>query len=143
MSPHDQAARHDPIYDHLAAKDEFRQLRHLYRRFIIPASVVFLGWYGLYVVMSMFASDFMNTVLFANINVALVFGLLQFVSTFGIAWLYSRYSNTYLDPLAAQLAEEYVADRAGTTAGNGTSPGRHAVPDERPASGERTGKQEA
>ncbi|GGD13246.1 DUF485 domain-containing protein [Nocardioides daphniae] len=115
MSPHDQAERHDPIYDHLAAKDEFAQLRHLYRRFIIPATVVFLGWYALYVVMSMFASDFMNHVLFGNVNVALVFGLLQFVSTFGIAWLYSRYSNTYLDPLATQLAEEYDADRAGRT----------------------------
>lgn len=112
MSPHDQAARHDPIYDHLAAKDEFTQLRSLYRRFIVPATVVFLAWYGLYVVMSMFAGEFMNRVLFANINVALVFGLLQFVSTFGIAWLYSRYSTTHLDPLAAQLNEEYDADRA-------------------------------
>lgn len=112
MSPHDQAARHDPIYDHLAAKDEFTQLRRLYRRFIIPATGVFLGWYGLYVVMSMFAPGFMNHVLFANINVALVFGLLQFVSTFGIAWLYSRYSNTHLDPLAAQLNDEFNADRA-------------------------------
>ncbi|WP_319804648.1 DUF485 domain-containing protein [Nocardioides malaquae] len=112
MSPHDQAARHDPIYDHLAAKDEFTRLRSLYRRFIVPATVVFLAWYGLYVVMSMFAGEFMNRVLFANINVALVFGLLQFVSTFGIAWLYSRYSTTHLDPLAAQLNEEYDADRA-------------------------------
>lgn len=116
MSSPDRPERHDPIYDHLAAKDEFTQLRHLYRRFIIPASVVFLGWYALYVVMSMFASEFMNHVLFGNINVALVFGLLQFVSTFGIAFLYSRYSNTYLDPLATQLREEYDAELAGRTA---------------------------
>lgn len=116
MSSPDRPERHDPIYDHLAAKDEFAQLRHLYRRFIIPATVVFLGWYALYVVMSMFASEFMNHVLFGNINVALVFGLLQFVSTFGIAFLYSRYSNTYLDPLATQLREEYDAELAGRTA---------------------------
>ncbi|QCX28791.1 DUF485 domain-containing protein [Nocardioides jishulii] len=116
MSSPDRPERHDPIYDHLAAKDEFAQLRHLYRRFIIPATVVFLGWYALYVVMSMFASDFMNHILFGNINVALVFGLLQFVSTFGIAFLYSRYSNTYLDPLATQLREEYDAELAGRTA---------------------------
>lgn len=112
MSPHDQAERHDPIYDQLAAKDEFAQLRHLYRRFIIPATVVFLTWYALYVLMSMFAPGFMNHILFANINVALVFGLLQFVSTFTIAFLYSRYSSTYLDPLASQLAEEYDAELA-------------------------------
>lgn len=112
MSAPDQAERHDPIYDQLAAKDEFAQLRHLYRRFIIPATAVFLAWYALYVLMSMFAPSFMNHVLFANINVALVFGLLQFVSTFSIAFLYSRYSNTHLDPLSAQLAEEYDAELA-------------------------------
>lgn len=120
MSHHalDQAARHDPIYDHLAEKDEFAQLRHLYRRFIVPATAVFMGWYALYVVMSMFASGFMNHVLFANINVALIFGLLQFVSTFGIAFLYSRYSSTHLDPLAKQLAREYDAELLDRAAGD-------------------------
>lgn len=107
---HDTAARHDPIYDHLASKDEFAQLRHRYRRFIIPATAAFMSWYALYVVMSMFAPGFMNHVLFANINVALVFGLLQFVSTFGIAFLYSQYSSNHLDPLAKDLAREYDAE---------------------------------
>ncbi|WP_101525610.1 DUF485 domain-containing protein [Nocardioides houyundeii] len=113
QTPHDQAARHDPIYDHLAAKPEFALLRRQYRRFIIPATAVFLGWYGLYVVMSMFAPGFMNHVLFGRINVALVFGLLQFVTTFGIAYLYSQYSNKHLDPLAKLLNDEYDADRTG------------------------------
>lgn len=102
------------MYDHLAAQPEFARLRHLYRRFIIPATVVFLAWYGLYVLMSMFASDFMNTRLFGHINVALVFGLLQFVSTFLIAYLYSQYSNKHLDPLAEKLRAEFEADRATT-----------------------------
>ena len=43
--------------------------------------------------MSMFAHDFMSTKLVGNINVALVFGLLQFVTTFVLAYVYSRYSN--------------------------------------------------
>lgn len=121
---HDQAARHDPIYDHLAEKDEFARLRHLYRRFIVPATAIFMAWYALYVVMSMFAGEFMNRVLFANINVALVFGLLQFVSTFGIAFLYSRYSTNHLDPLAKQMAREYDAELLNRTANNGSS--KHA-----------------
>jgi uncharacterized membrane protein (DUF485 family) len=111
--PHDQAATHDPIYDHLAEKPEFARLRHMYRRFIVPATVVFLSWYALYVLMSMFAPGFMNHVLFGRINVALVFGLLQFVTTFGIAYLYSQYSNKHLDPLAKLLNDEYDADLAG------------------------------
>ena len=42
---------------------------------------------------------------------ALVFGLLQFVSTFLIAWLYSRYADRKLDPVARRLKAE--AERSG------------------------------
>lgn len=112
MAPdnHDQAARHDPIYDELSARPEFAELRHRYRRFIIPATAAFLAWYALYVLMSMYAGDFMSKQIVGNINVALVFGLLQFVTTFLIAWLYSRYSNANLDPLARRLTEDYHAE---------------------------------
>ena len=63
-----------------------------------PATIAFMSWYLLYVVMSMWAHDFMSTKVFGNVNVALVFGLLQFVSTFLIAWLYGRYMNTKRRP---------------------------------------------
>jgi uncharacterized membrane protein (DUF485 family) len=61
--------------------------------------------------MSMWAPDFMSTKLWGNVNVALVFGLLQFVTTFLIAWMYSKYSTKNLDPLARQLDEEYRQGR--------------------------------
>ncbi len=57
--------------------------------------------------MSMWASDFMGTKVVGNINVALVFGLLQFVTTFLLAWLYSQYSTRQLDPLARQLGADF------------------------------------
>ena len=46
-----------------------------------------------------------------NINVALIFGLLQFVSTFLIAALYGRFANRKLDPLG-QRAERQVQEGA-------------------------------
>ena len=70
---------------------------------MIPATVAFLAWYLLYVVMSNWATGFMNTQVIGNINVALVFGLLQFVTTFVLAYLYSQFSNSRLDPLARKL----------------------------------------
>ena len=70
----------------------------------MPAA--FLVWYRLYVVLSGWAGGFMGTKLFGNINVALVFGFLQFVSTFLIAWLYSRHAAAKLDPLADELRDE-------------------------------------
>jgi uncharacterized membrane protein (DUF485 family) len=120
-TPSEQADRHDPVYASLAARPEFVELRKAQRSFAIPATVAFLVWYLLYVVMSNWASDFMGTKVIGNINVALVFGLLQFLSTFVLAYVYSGYSTRRLDPLARQLDEEYEAGRRG---GPGSTPNR-------------------
>jgi uncharacterized membrane protein (DUF485 family) len=96
------------IYEELHSSDDFAELRSRYRRFAIPWTVAFLAWYLLYVVMSNWATGFMDIKLIGNINVALVFGLLQFASTFGIAWLYARHANKALDPVAARLEKRYT-----------------------------------
>lgn len=108
---HSQADRHDPVYDQLHATPEFAELRRRYRSFVFPATIAFLAWYLLYVVLSNWATDFMATKVVGNINVALVFGLLQFLTTFGLAWVYARYSNAKLDPLARELNERYEEGR--------------------------------
>ena len=82
---------------------DFQELRRRVRGFVFPATVAFLAWYLLYVLMSAYARGFMAQKLLGNINVAYVFGLLQFVSTFLIALLYSRYMNRRVDPLADDL----------------------------------------
>jgi uncharacterized membrane protein (DUF485 family) len=38
--------------------------------------------------------------------VAFFFGLLQFVSTFLIAWTYARFADRRIDPTAAELRRE-------------------------------------
>ncbi|MBC8989634.1 DUF485 domain-containing protein [Micromonospora chalcea] len=86
--------------------DEFAGLRRALRGFIFPMTVAFFLWYALYVILSAYARGFMGTKLIGNINVALVFGLLQFVSTFVIAWLYSRFANRRIDPVADRIRDE-------------------------------------
>ena len=86
--------------------DEFAGLRRALRGFVFPMTVAFFLWYALYVILSAYARDFMGTKLVGNINVALVFGLLQFVSTFLIAWLYSRYADRKIDPVADRIRAE-------------------------------------
>src|SRR5687767_13055661 len=83
--------------------EEFARLRKTFRSFAFPMTVVFLSWYLLYVVASGWARDFMGTEVWGNINVGYVFGLLQFVSTFLIAWLYERHMDNKVDPLAAKI----------------------------------------
>lgn len=85
---------------------EFARLRHTVRSFVFPWTVAFFLWYALYVLLSAYARGFMGIKLVGNINVALVLGLLQFVSTFLIAWMYSRYAATRIDPQADAIREE-------------------------------------
>ena len=107
INPARQERAQHQVYENLHATAEFRELRRRYRAFAIPATIAFLVWYLLYVVMSNWAEDFMNTKLVGNINVALVFGLLQFVSTFGLAYLYARHANRKFDPIAEDLERRY------------------------------------
>lgn len=93
----------------VARSAEFAGLRKALRGFVFPMTVAFFLWYALYVILSAYARGFMDQVLFGHINVALVFGLLQFGSTFLIAWLYARYADRKLDPVADRIR----ADLAG------------------------------
>jgi uncharacterized membrane protein (DUF485 family) len=100
---HDEATDYQRIQETI----DFQELRRRFRWFSFPMTVAFLSWYLLYVVLSGWAHAFMGTKLLGNLNVALVFGVLQFVSTFLIAWLYSRHATARLDPLAAKLRAEF------------------------------------
>jgi uncharacterized membrane protein (DUF485 family) len=107
VEAHRQPYRRESVYDTLHATEEFAELRRRYRSFVFPATLAFLSWYLLYVVLSNWAHDFMSIEVVGNVNVAVVFGVLQFVTTFVLAWMYSRYSNAKLDPLARSLDEQY------------------------------------
>jgi uncharacterized membrane protein (DUF485 family) len=96
-------------YFEMEQDPRFVHLQKRQRSFIFPVTAAFLAWFLLYVVMSAYARDFMAKEVTNHINVALVFGLLQFVSTFLIAWAYSRFARTRLDPVAIELREELEA----------------------------------
>jgi uncharacterized membrane protein (DUF485 family) len=98
-------------YVAVARSEEFAGLRKALRGFVFPMTAAFFLWYALYVLLSAYARGFMSTKVIGNINIALVFGLLQFVSTFLIAWLYSRYADRKLDP-PAELLKRRVEDGA-------------------------------
>ena len=100
-------------YADIAQREEFLELRRRYRSFAFPATIAVMVWYITYVVCNNWARDFMDNRVIGNINVAVVFGLLQFVSTFVIAYLYSRHAQKALDPLARRLQSAYEADLEG------------------------------
>ena len=91
---------------------DFRELRRRLRSFVFPMAGLFLAWYLLYVLLADYAHGFMSTKVLGNINVGLILGLLQFVSTFVITTLYVRHANKKLDPLAEKLRNELEGGQA-------------------------------
>jgi uncharacterized membrane protein (DUF485 family) len=89
---------------------DFGELRRSHRSFAFPLTIGFIAWYLLYVLLSNYADQFMGTKLFGNINVALVLGLAQFLTTFLIAWWYSRHAATKLDPKAEAIKSRMEGD---------------------------------
>lgn len=88
------------------ASPEFQELRNRLRRFVFPMTGLFLAWYVVYVLLGAYAHDFMAHKVFGNINVGLLLGLGQFVSTFAITALYVRFADREIDPRAAALRAE-------------------------------------
>jgi uncharacterized membrane protein (DUF485 family) len=87
------------------ASPDFQHLKRTFRRWVFPMTGAFLAWYFLYVLLSTYAHDFMSKSVVGNVHVGLVFGLLQFVSTFAITMAYARWADTKFDSEAARLRE--------------------------------------
>ena len=96
------------------ASPEFQELRSRLRRFVFPMSAVFLLWYFAYVILGAFAHDFMAIKVWGDINIGLIIGLGQFVSTFIITAIYVRFANRELDPRAEAIRDK-LEERCGMT----------------------------
>src|SRR3954447_10603874 len=68
-------------------------------------TVAFLAWYLLYVLLSTYAPDFMATPVFGNVNLGLLLGLAQFVTTFVITHLYVAHAGKRTDPIADEMRD--------------------------------------
>ncbi|MCO1339654.1 hypothetical protein BJH93_12235 [Kocuria polaris] len=92
------------------SSEEFQRLRRTHRSFVFPMAVIFIVWYFVYVVLAAFAPEFMAISVAGNVNVGIVLGLLQFVSTFGITAAYVSFANRRLDPQAAAIRADLEGD---------------------------------
>jgi uncharacterized membrane protein (DUF485 family) len=90
-------------YIETEASPRFRELKRRHRSFVLPVAVLFLLWYFAYVILAAYAHDFMATPVFGNVNVGLLLGLGQFVTTFAITTWYVVYANRRLDPIADEI----------------------------------------
>lgn len=93
-------------YRQVQDAEHFVELRRRFRRFAFPATLFFLVWYFLYVLLAAYAPGFMSTKVVGNINIGLLMGFGQFVTTFGLTIAYVRWAARTFDPLADRIRDE-------------------------------------
>ncbi|WP_127794737.1 DUF485 domain-containing protein [Agromyces sp. LHK192] len=93
-------------YPAVQASPEFQKLRRTHRSFVFPVLGACLVWYLAYVLLAVYAHDFMSTRVFGSVNLAMILGLAQVVTTFAVTMWYVSYANKHLDPKAEQLRDE-------------------------------------
>lgn len=103
-SSHDEA-----VWVETQNSAEFKELRKKFRSFAFPVTIAFLVWYFGYILLTAFARDWVSIEVAPNINIAIILGVLQFVSTFLIAWLYERHSSKNLDDASDSLRDKVNA----------------------------------
>ncbi|MFF4833200.1 DUF485 domain-containing protein [Streptomyces sp. NPDC001315] len=91
------------IYLEVQRSAAFQEVRSRYRRFVVPAVAVFFSWYVGYVVTATTAPGFMARPVAGAVNVAMLAGLGQFLTTFLLTWAYARHARLRRDRAALEL----------------------------------------
>ncbi|WP_136707535.1 DUF485 domain-containing protein [Agromyces sp. H66] len=93
-------------YHAVQKSPEFQELRRTHRSFVFPVLAACLVWYLAYVLLAVYAVEFMSTRVFGSINVAMLIGLAQVVTTFAVTMWYVRFANKHFDPQAERIRDE-------------------------------------
>lgn len=97
------AVRARDVYLEVQRSPAFQEVRSRYRRFVVPAVALFLTWYVGYVVTATTAPGLMARPVAGAVNVAMVAGLGQFLTTFVLTWAYARHARLHRDRAALEL----------------------------------------
>jgi uncharacterized membrane protein (DUF485 family) len=95
-----------PDWERIERSPEFRELVTARRKFVMPALVVFVVWFGGFLVLTAYARDFMRKTPIGSLSWAYLLALSLIVMTWLIAWLYLRWSDRELAPLADRISSE-------------------------------------
>ncbi|SFN27207.1 Uncharacterized membrane protein, DUF485 family [Streptomyces sp. cf124] len=105
------------VYLEVQRSAAFQEVRSRYRRFVIPGVAVFFTWYVAYVVAATTAPDLMARPVAGAVNVAMLAGLGQFLTTFLFTWAYARHARLRRDRAALDLRWDTQELTRGITGG--------------------------
>ena len=90
---------------------EMVELENRHQRFVWPITVFFLVYYLALPILAGVAPDLMGTKVFGQFTFGYLFALSQFLMAFVVAWVYSRWAASRIDPLATDLREKLHQQR--------------------------------
>jgi uncharacterized membrane protein (DUF485 family) len=90
---------------------EMVELEQRHRRFVWPITVFFLVYYLALPIIAGAAPDLMGTKVFGEFTFGYLFALSQFLMAFVVAWVYSRWAASRIDPLATDLRQKLHRQR--------------------------------
>lgn len=110
-APAERSASAADIYLEVQRSAAFQEVRGRYRRFVVPGVAVFFAWYVAYVVTATAAPGLMARPVVGSVNVAMLAGLAQFLTTFLLTWAYTRHARLRRDRAALDLRWTVVEQR--------------------------------
>ncbi|OLZ63524.1 hypothetical protein AV521_38835 [Streptomyces sp. IMTB 2501] len=97
------AVRARDVYVEVQRSSAFQEVRATYRRFVVPGVAAFLVWYMAYLVTATTAPGIMARSVTGAVNVGMLAGLGQFLTTFLLTWAYARHARLRRDRAALEL----------------------------------------
>lgn len=93
------------VWDEAAESPQFLELRSRLLRFVVPATIGFLGWIMAFAALNAWAPELLSVKVVGDMTLVIVLAVGQFVSTFALTVAYVRYADRRLDPLADEIRD--------------------------------------
>lgn len=110
--PNDSFSPSPPPPPPIHSSPDFNTLRSAYRTFGTAATLVSVGGFLIYVLLSSFGAGMMNQPLVGHLTIGLALGLCQFLLMGGTIWLYVRHMRRRVDPVTHRLRAQLRANEA-------------------------------
>jgi uncharacterized membrane protein (DUF485 family) len=98
------------IWERVAGMDEFRRLLRQKKKFVIPATFLFVIYYFALPISVGYFPEVMSKKVLGPVNLAYLFALSQFFMAWGIAWAYIRAARKF-DAAASRIFDQLNNDR--------------------------------
>src|SRR6201989_1507824 len=97
-------------WEGIERSEEFRELVHKRRSFVVPATIFFLAYYMGFILLAGYAPGFMGDSIYEGLTVGYCLALTQFVMVFVLGLWYLRKAERVFDPLGDRVVEAAEAD---------------------------------